>query len=290
MSFIGDLFESGQSSSNTTDPEIKKLLMQNYATAGGVADIPFQPYTGERVAPFTQAQDWGQRSFMGAASDPTGTNTINRGTGVLGNVANYQPGSLKSTNIMDYMNPYTNDVVNASLGDLSHAYDQTKVADNASATAAHAFGGTRQAVQRANTTDDYLRNVSSTSANLRSGAFDRAQSAAQYDIGAGLNGAGLRLNAGNSLLSAGDDQLKDALLRAGAITQVGNQQQQQQQTTNDAAYQEFLRQIGYPAQQQNIRNSALGFLPKDNTQTTTNQPSPLSDIGGILKIASSFLG
>ncbi len=276
MSFIGDLFKSGSSSSNTIDPQIKQLLMNNYSTAQGVANTPFQPYTGDRVAPFTPTQMAGQEGLIGAANNPTGTNTINNAAGVVNGVANYSPADVQK-----WMNPYTDSVVSASLGDLSHAYDQTKVADNASATAAHAFGGTRQAVQRANTTDDYLRNVSSTSANLRNAGFNTA-------VQAGQGAAGLRLNAGNSLAKIGDTQLLDALKRAGVIQSVGDQQQQQQQNVDNSGYEEFLRQINYPKEQQDIRNSALGFLPKDNTQTTTNSPSPLSMIGSVASIAAPF--
>lgn len=286
MSFLGDIFGSSQLSSTATDPDIKNLLLGNYATAKDVANIPFTPYTGERVAPFTQTGLLGQQSLINAANNPTGTNTINSAGGILSGVANYQPGSLKTTNISDYANPYTNDVVNATLGDLSHAYGETKVADNAAATAAKAFGGTRQAVQRANTTDDYLRTVARTSGDLRSNAFDRAQNAAQFDIGTGLQGAGLRLNAGNSLSSLGDAQLRDALTRAGVIQQVGNQQQTLGQAQDDAAYEEFLRQINYPTQQQNVRNSALGLLPKDSTTTARDNGSVAGNVGKVLGLAA----
>jgi hypothetical protein len=304
MSFIGDLFKSGQSSSNTIDPQIKALLMQNYNTAQGVANTPFQPYTGERVAGFTPTQFQGQQGLISAANDSTGTNTINNATGILGSLAGFKPQTisapqLSSTDLSPYMNPFQHNVIDASIAQNQFARDQQGVRDNASATAAKAFGGTRQAVQRALTTEGYDRNNQQNLAALNSANFDQAQRGAQFDIGnrmtAGaqnaandLSGAGLRLNAGNSWLSAGDDQLKDALTRAGVINQVGNQQQQLGQQQNDAAYQEFLRMINYPREQQDIRNSALGFLPKDNTQTTTNSPSPLSMIGSIASIAAPF--
>jgi hypothetical protein len=42
---------------------------------------------------------------------------------------------------------------------------------------------------------------------------------------------------------------------------------------DDAAYEEFLRQIAYPQQQQNIRNAALGMLPLEQTTTATTRQS-----------------
>jgi hypothetical protein len=304
MSFIGDLFKSGQSSSNTIDPQIKALLMQNYNTAQGVANTPFQPFTGERVAPFTPTQIQGQQGLIGAANDPTSANTINQAGGVLAGLTGYQPQTIAATplsgvDLSKYMNPYQKDVIDASISQNQFARDQQGVRDNASATAAKAFGGTRQAVQRALTTEGYDRNNQQNLAALNSANFDQAQRGAQFDIGNALTAsgqnaaygnqaAGLRLNAGNSLASIGDQQLKDALTKAGVINQVGNQQQALGQQQDDAAYQEFLRMINYPREQQDIRNSALGFLPKDNTQTTTNSPSPLSMIGSIASIAAPF--
>src|SRR5262249_27095852 len=98
------------------------------------------------------------------------------------NAVNVQAGQLGDTDLAPYLNPYLDNVVNATLGDLSHARDLQAVADNASATAAHAFGGTRQAVLNANSSDAYLRNVASTSAGLHQGAFQNAQAAALQDI------------------------------------------------------------------------------------------------------------
>jgi hypothetical protein len=305
MSFIGDLFKSGNSSSNTTDPQIKALLMGNYDQAQGVANMPFQPYTGERVAPFNPTQTAGQSGLINAANDPTGANTINSAASGISGLTGFKPqsvtaGQLSNTDLSPYMNPYTNDVINTTLGDLSHARDVQGVNDNAAATAAHAFGGTRQAVQNANTTNDYLRNVASTSAGLRQAGYQNAQQAAQFDIGNRLQvgqvnagndiaGANFRLNANNAYSNIGNEQLLDGLKRAGVIQAVGDQQQTQSQNVNNAAYEEFMRQIGYPKQQQDIRNSALGFLPHDNTQTTTDSPSPISSIGSVAKIASMFI-
>jgi hypothetical protein len=67
-----------------------------------------------------------------------------------------------------------NDVINSTLSDLGVARAQQQVSDDAAATAANAFGGTRQAVQNALTTNDYLRNVASTTANLNQSAYSNA--------------------------------------------------------------------------------------------------------------------
>lgn len=281
-----------QVTKNETDPQLKALMLQNYASASNVADTPFQPYTGERVAAFNPTQIQGQGGLLAAANDPTGSYNLNRATGAVGGLLNYQPQKLANTDLTPYMNPFQKQVIDASIAQNKFARDQQGVADNASATAAHAFGGTRQAVQRALTTEGYDRNDQQNLAGLNTANFQQAQQAAQGDITNDITGANLRLNAGNSFANLSNQQLQDALTRAGVISAVGDQQHSQQQDVNDAAYEEFMRQINYPLQQQSIRNAAIGLLPNDGTSTSTqNKKYGLGDflmagISGASKAAA----
>lgn len=341
---------SKTTSSNTVDPQLMALYQQNYARASQVADTPFQPYSGERVAGFTPAQLQGQNALLSAASDPTARNAILGAQNSVSGLLNYRAptiaasppvapltvnsnpvtaGQLSQTDLTPYLNPYTNDVVNSALADLAHARQVQGVADNASATAAHAFGGTRQAVLDANTTDNYLRNVASTAAGLRQSAYQNAQQTALSDIGnrltadqfnAGnrlnaeefnansrlnadqfnatnaynaqmanasndLAGANLRLNAAGQYAGLGTNYFNQLAQQGNLYSTVGAQQQALQQAQDDADYQEFLRQIAYPEQQQQLRNQALGMIPLQQTQTTTSSKSP-----GILDVVDSLTG
>ena len=284
-------------------------MLNNYATAQGVADTPFQAYTGQRVAATNPTQMQGQAGLLAAANDPTGTGTLNRAVDSIGGLLSYRPqttdvspvgvnaGQLSNTDLAPYMNPFTKNVIDQTISQQQHSRDMQGVTDNASATAANAFGGTRQAVQRALTTEGYDRNTGSLIAGLNSDNFNQARGAASTDIanrlgadqfnstarlgadqfnattrqGADQFGATMRLNAGNALAGLSNQQLQDALTRAGVISAVGDQQHSQQQDVNDAAYEEFMRQINYAPQQQGIRNAAIGLLPNDGTQTSTQQ-------------------
>ncbi len=151
------------------------------------------------MAGFTPTQVQGQNALLSAAYDPTALNAIRGAQSSVSGLMSYQAptiapsaqvspvsvaaGQLSHTDLSPYLNPYTDDVVNSALVDLQHARQAQAVADNASATAAHAFGGTRQAVLDANTTNDYLRNVAATTAGLRQSAYQNAQQAALSDIG-----------------------------------------------------------------------------------------------------------
>lgn len=317
-------------STNTVDPALLAKYNQNYDRASQVADnFQFTPYSGERVASFNPTQLAGQAGLLSAANDPTATNTLNNAASGIGGLLSYRPpsiaapatvnaGQLSNTDLSPYMNPFTKNVIDQTIGQQQYARDQQGVRDNASATAAHAFGGSRQGVQRALTTEGYDRNTGGLIAGLNSDNFAQAQAAAtgdinrrlgadQYNATGGYNagvanagndiaGAGLRLNAGNSLANISDQQLRDAITRMGIVSGVGDQQQGQQQAQDDAAYEEFIRQITAPIQSQDIRNAALGMIPlqQTQTQTTTRKGDVLGGILGAIaggaKIGSQFYG
>lgn len=96
----------------------------------------------------------------------------------------YDASLLAGKDLSPYESPYQNDVINASVAQNQYARQQQGVADNAAATAAHAFGGSRQGVQRAETTASYDRNDQQNLAALNAANFAQAQQGALSDIGA----------------------------------------------------------------------------------------------------------
>lgn len=340
--------------SNKVDPALMALYNQNYQRASAIADTPFQAYGGERVAGFTPTQLEAQGYLTDIARGRTGADMLAQARGGIGAAMNYAPGAipmpgtvtpgsvsavpvsagmLRDTDLSPYMNPFTQSVIDTSLADLSRARDVQRVADNQAATAAHAFGGSRQGVADSLTNDAYLRNVASTTANLRSSGFDRAVAAAtadldrilganqfnsgqsydaqktnvgnrlaadQFNTGTALDvaranvandmaGANFRLNAAGAMAGLGDQELNSELKRAGALAAVGDAQQQNSQARDDAAYEEFMRMLGYPAQQQAIRSAALGMIPIEQTKTGTTSKSGggFGDVmGGLMGVAS----
>jgi hypothetical protein len=81
-----------------------------------------------------------------------------------------------STNMVQkYMNPYQQEVIDASMTDLNRQRQMQQMADLNTATRAKAFGGSRQGVASALTNEAYDRTAASTLANLRSQGFGNAQ-------------------------------------------------------------------------------------------------------------------
>lgn len=96
---------------------------------------------------------------------------------------------------------------------------------------------------------------------------------ARTNVANDMAGANFRLNAAGALAGLSDQELNAELKRAGALGMVGDAQQQNNQARNDAAYEEFMRMIGYPVQQQAIRSQALGMMPIEQTTTSTSSKS-----------------
>jgi hypothetical protein len=77
--------------------------------------------------------------------------------------------------VQKYMNPYEQSVIQGTLGDIERARQGQISAEGAAATAAKAFGGTRQGVTRSLVDEAALRNATNAVAQLRNTGFAQAQ-------------------------------------------------------------------------------------------------------------------
>jgi hypothetical protein len=77
--------------------------------------------------------------------------------------------------VQQYMNPYEQSVIQGTLGDIERARQGQISAEGAAATAAKAFGGTRQGVTRSLVDEASLRNAGNLAAQLRQSGFTQAQ-------------------------------------------------------------------------------------------------------------------
>lgn len=77
--------------------------------------------------------------------------------------------------VQKYMNPYEQQVIQGTLGDIERARQGQISAEGAAATAAKAFGGSRQGVTRSLVDEAALRNAGTLAAQLRQTGFSQAQ-------------------------------------------------------------------------------------------------------------------
>jgi hypothetical protein len=296
LSLGGSQQNTASTSSYTPNPTLAAALDSNLANAQALTSTPFQPYTGQMVAGFTPDQTTAQNAQAGVYGAQTGSAPVSAAVGLAQGVGAYAPQTisaptLSSTDLSSYMNPYQQSVINSTLSDLGR---QQQIADTnaqSQATQAGAFGGSRSAVLQ-NLTDDSLdRTAASTLANLNQSNYAQAQSAAQSDLNrqmqaaqlnqsAGLQGAGLNLNAANALGNLGNTQLSQALQQAGAIGAAGDAQQANQQQALNDAYQQWQLAQQYPITMQNLMNSTLGTFPSN--YGTTNMTGSSSSVNAGL--------
>lgn len=86
--------------------------------------------------------------------------------------------------VQRYMNPYEQQVIQGTLGDIERARQMQRAQENVQATAARAFGGSRQGVTRSLVDEAALRDVANLTSRLRSQGFTQAQNLglAQEDL------------------------------------------------------------------------------------------------------------
>jgi hypothetical protein len=176
-----------QTSSTSIDPQIKEAFLTNFAQAQGVAGaLPVQQFAGYN--PLYQA---GEQQIVNQSLTPFSGQDINA-----------------------FMNPYQEDVINRSLGDIESSRQMQDLRDRQAATQARAFGGSRQGVQSSLTNAAALKQAADLSANMRNQGYGQAAQLAQYARGQNLQG-GQNVMALGGARQAFEQQQLDAIRNIG---------------------------------------------------------------------------
>lgn len=312
--FTTEYFGGGGGKGGTTvqstqiPPEVLARYNAVNARAEQVAATPFQPYTGEFVAPLNQTQLAGIQAtsnasqlaqpYYGAATQQLGQ-AQQQGQGYLGAATQaalagglgVYPGRLETGR---YMNPYTESVVGSTLGALGQQFGQQQAQQQAEAIRSGAFGGDRAGLQRQALRGQQALAASQAIAPLYQQGYTQAQNiatqqqqtalqaaqanrAALQGLGtqlAGLGQQGYTQGAGTSaaLAGLGAGAQQAGLQGAQAQIAAGTLPQQTQQALDTALYQQFLQERGYPFQTaQFLANIAMGTGALSGNTTTQNQ-------------------
>ena len=261
--------------STAIDPSQLRMYQGLYDTARVVADQPYIPYTGARVAGFNPDQLQGfdaTRNMFGQSMGYDPRSSLNA-------LANMQAPSILDRDIGAYQNPYTQQVIDTTLADLDRSRQMAIGRDQDRAIGAGAFGGSRSGILEAETNRAFADQAARTAAGLRQGGFDRATSLAGQDISREI---------GNRAFQAGlfGNQLADQYSNLGLLANIGRQQQGLQQAGLDQAYNQFLDARGYGPQQIGLLSSALGLMPQQTSTVQTGQQKTGS--GDVLGTAAQL--
>jgi len=151
---------------------------------GAVRDVNAERIAAERIAA-AQAARSGARDVTSAGV--TGQQVAQEALGAIApqaraNIRDITAGSFLNQNLEQYMNPFTKAVTEQSLADLERSRLLQQQQTAAQATAARAFGGSRQGVAEAETNRAFGENAARLVAQQNAAAYQAAQQASEADL------------------------------------------------------------------------------------------------------------
>lgn len=278
-------------SSSRILPEYEQFADENLAIAGTIANQPFVPYQGQRLA----EQSGDELAAAQYVRDMPGR-FGGLGGGIAQRVEQAQAPMMSvgdiNANTEAFMNPYTSQVIDASLADLDRANQMAMNRVGAGAVGAGSFGGSRQGVAQAETNRAFLDQAARTAAGLRASGFGQAQAAARDLAARNQQSQGQQmtrqLQAADALRQASQAKFNRDLAFAQTQRNFGLGDRDYRQQGLDLGYGDFLEQRGFPLQQLAIRQAALSGTPVGQLAQIPVQRSPLNfgsllgGLGGLL--------
>lgn len=260
-----------QTSTYTPTAQATGLYNNVIGQATNAATTPYNPATQQQVANFTPDQ----LAAFGMVSDAQGA--WSPYTDRAGQLFEQSAAPISADAISNYMNPYQQMVLDASLAQSQRADAIQQNMLKGNAIAGGALGGNATGVAAAQLAGEQGRNRDSMIANLLSGGYSQALNAAQSDA---ARQAGIGAQFGQLGQMVQGLSLNDIQARLG----IGNQQQQQGQAQLDAASANAQAETMWPYQNaQWLASIAAGIGPlTGGTTTGTAKTQQGKGIGNVI--------
>lgn len=329
-------------------PYVESALGQASALTD-INQNPYQPYEGQRYAGFSPMQeqafqgianqqiapqlatatqyatDVGQKGLEaygtsgGLQTQALGYGSQGAGLGVLGGGLygglaagagqNYTNQATDPNAVGAYMSPYMQNVVDTQKREANRGYDISAQEVQGRGVQAGAFGGSRDAIMRAENERNRNTALNQIQATGSQNAYDKAMQSLQYGstlglqglqtglqgvntqlagtaqglqgvqgaVGAGqygLAGLGVTNQASSNLGQLGQTQYNQEMGINQAQLQAGQMQQQQQQKDLDYAYQQYQDSLNYPYKQLAFQSDMFRGLPLSQGAQSIYQAAP----------------
>ena len=266
----------------------RKLLESSYQQSQNAIDIPDIQVAG--FSPDQQAAVAAQREGIGAFQPflDTAGKTVSDTIGQPSVGANYG-----AEGIAQFMNPFTESVIDASQADIARQGQIAQNQINANAVGAGAFGGSRQAIANQELQRNVMDQQAKTGSQLRATGFESALQQARNLADTQIRERSLLGQLAGQ--QAGIGQLQQQLSQNDIASQlgIGSLQQGQAQALLDAARQGDLQQAYEPQQRLAQFSDILRGVPSSSqvsTSVTAPTPSLLSQIGGVAATGLGLAG
>ena len=303
---MGFLCQSSSPSQSTVIQElpdyIKQPAIDNLKKAAEIADSEYQAYGGQRIADFNQDQLDAMQRIRDMQGQQRGD--IDAAMSGLRSLSNYNPQDVQarqfdSQTAADYMNPYTENVLDRARQRIFEADDIARQKRDARAIGAGAFGdNSRRFVQEAEAQSNLQDRLADMEAKQLAAAYEsgakifgqdanRAMQADARNQAAGLtanqqnNMAAIQGAQGIGNLAKLDQGL--GLQQNQALQGIGAMGQALDQQGLDLAYGDFIAQQNFPKQQVAFMSDILQGTPSGQTTTTFGPPgpSPFQSLAGL---------
>ena len=270
-----------------------KDILAKGAALTDINQNPYQTYNQERLAGFSPMQ---QQAMQGAAGMQPSQQVAQgsglaygAGLGGLGMAAGATPQNFQSQ-VGGYMNPYLQYSLAPQLAEANRQYDISGMNQQAKATQAGAFGGSREAIMAAENERNRNMGLSSIIGQGYNTAFGNAQNQYNQSQQQALQGLGVGLQGASTLGQLGQTQYGQQMGINQLQAQYGGQQQAQMQKGLDTAYQDFTNQQNYPYKQLGFMSDLLRGTPTGSSSVTQMYQSPPSTMGQLAGLGMGAYG
>jgi hypothetical protein len=252
--------------------------------ASGIANEPYSPYAGPRVAGLDPLQ---QQAMQGAeTAGQAGGGTLGQAANLASTAGNTQ---FDPAQFQQFMSPYTEGVVDriAELGQRNLSENLLPQVNQSFIGSGMPFGS-RHADFTARALRDANESILGQQANALQTSYDSA-------MGNYQNALQRQAQTGGILAGIGTGQTQNELQAGGYQNIMGDMGRELGQRNLDVAYSDFQNQQNYPREQLDLVNSILrGYSPTASRTGTTTNPIAASQTtnptGGALSALGSFFG
>ena len=274
-------------SQSTLSPNFSSYVYNMLGRAEGLANLPYQEFTGQRFAgtsPLQQQAFSGLGSLGPSAGGQAGIGAAQQAVSGLQGMGPYQTGSFNTGlgpvgSVGDYMNPYMSNVTDIQAREARRQADISRQAEQARLAQAGAYGGSRQAIMEAERQRNLGQQIGDIQEKGLQSAYDRAmqqrmqeaqlglqaqqfgEQSRQFGAGLGLQGLQSQLTGATVLGGLGQQQFGQGLQALQAQLDAGGQQRQIAQQPLDFGYQQFQESLKDPYQKTTYMQSMLQGLP-----------------------------
>ena len=276
-------------------PEYARPYFEDIMNRGqAVSQAQYTPYTGQRQAGFTPLQEQGFQGVSGLGVSPLmGSAASITGAAGIGGLTAGQNYTQQATNpgaISSYMSPYMQNVVDWQKTQAINDYGRQLPGQQAAATKAGAFGGSRQAIVESEAQRNLRNQLGGIQAQGTQQAFDQANKNLQFGSSLGLQGLDTAGRMGAQFGQLGQTAFGQQAAAAQAQQAAGATQQAQAQTGLDQGYEEFMRQQLYPQSQLQFLSSLLRGTVVAPQQTQYSYQAPASTANQLASLGLGAYG